>query len=133
VPIVINTLAEPQPSVRRCLALGRVVGEVARRSPRRIGIVATGGMSHDPGERNHGRIDSDFDRRFLDHMARGDIDGLGCYSVADLAAAGAGAIELLGWIALAGALGSFSGDVIFYEAVQPWATGIGAMSFESRP
>src|SRR5262249_36217808 len=68
VPVFFNTLAVPQPSARRALALGRVVGEVAGRSSRRIGLIATGGLSHDPGERNHGTIDSDFDHRFMAAM-----------------------------------------------------------------
>jgi aromatic ring-opening dioxygenase catalytic subunit (LigB family) len=129
VPIIFNTLAPPQPSPASCFALGRVVGEVARASGKRIGIVATGGMSHDPGERNHGFIDEAFDRRFLELMAAGDADALQHYSVAELAAAGAGALELLGWIALAGALGEFRGDILAYEAVKPWATGMGLMRF----
>lgn len=130
VPIIINTLAPPQPSPASCFALGRVVGEVARARGKRVGIVATGGMSHDPGERNHGFIDEAFDRRFLEEMAAGDVDALQHYCVDDLAAAGAGAVELLGWIALAGALGSFTGEVVAYEAVKPWATGMGLMRFD---
>ena len=119
----------PQPSARRCLEFGRIIGEVARRSRKRIGIVATGGLSHDPGERNHGVIDSDFDHRFMSRMADGKADELGRYSRAELAAAGAGAFELLSWIALAGALGGSKGEVVAYEAVKPWATGVGMMSF----
>jgi len=61
VPIMINTLASPQPSARRCHQLGRLVGDVAKASLRRICLVATGGMSHDNGEVNHGIIDSNFD------------------------------------------------------------------------
>lgn len=131
VPIVINTLAPPFPSARRCLALGRVAGEVIRASPRRIGVMATGGMSHDPGERNHGLIDSDFDHHFLGCMSRGDLEPLAQYSSRDLSAAGAGAVELLSWIALAGALQKFRGEVLAYEPVKPWATGIGAMAFQT--
>lgn len=130
VPIIINTLAPPYPSAARCLALGRIIGQMARGSDKRVGIVATGGMSHDPGERNHGVIDSTFDHEFLDHMARGDLKALAAYSASALAAAGAGALELLSWIALAGALEDFHGEVLAYEAVKPWATGIGAMVFE---
>ena len=133
VPIFFNTLAPPQPSPRRCLELGRVIGKIARESDRRFALVATGGMSHDPGERNHGVIDDVFDRRFLDEMARGDADRLGRYTVAELGKAGAGAIELLAWIALAGALGRFSGEVVAYEPVRPWATGIGLMSLSAAP
>ncbi len=130
VPIMINTLAPPVPSPRRCFKLGKVVGEVVRRSPQRIGIIATGGMSHDPGERNHGFIDESFDRRFLGEMTHGDLARLESYTSAELAAAGSGALELLNWIALAGAMQGARGEVLAYEPVIPWATGIGAMSFD---
>jgi aromatic ring-opening dioxygenase catalytic subunit (LigB family) len=129
VPVLFNTLAPPQPSARRCLELGRVIGEVAARSSRRVGLIATGGLSHDPGERNHGIIDSDFDHRFLAAMSQGDRERLGGYSHAEFKAAGAGAFELLSWVALAGALGGSKGEIITYEAVKPWATGVGLMNF----
>jgi hypothetical protein len=45
-----NTLAAPQPNANRCLAFGRVIGRVAAQSQKRIGLIATGGLSHDPGE-----------------------------------------------------------------------------------
>jgi hypothetical protein len=90
-------------------------------------------LSHDPGERNHGFIDQTFDRTFLAAVSAGDVSRLSRYSVSDFAAAGAGTIELLSWVALAGALQSFTGEVIAYEAVEPWATGIGVMSFSGYP
>jgi aromatic ring-opening dioxygenase catalytic subunit (LigB family) len=129
VPIFFNTLASPQPSARRCLDLGKIVGDIARHSDKRIALVATGGMSHDPGERRHGWIDEAFDRRFLSEMASGDLERLARYTTNDFLAAGAGAVELLGWVALAGALGVYTGEIVAYEAVKPWATGIGLMSF----
>lgn len=127
VPVFFNTLGAPQPSPARCHALGRVIGDIARGSDKRIGIIATGGMSHDPGEVGHGVIDSAFDHRFLDEMARGDTAALTRYTIADLNAAGAGTIELIAWIALAGALGDFSGETLAYEPVVGWATGMGIM------
>jgi hypothetical protein len=130
VPIVINTLAPPLPTPRRCFLLGQAVGEVVRRDARRIGVIATGGMSHDPGERNHGVIDESFDRQFLDAMQHADAQRLKDYTLPQLHAAGAGAVELLNWIALGGALGGARGEVLAYEPVVPWATGIGAMAFD---
>jgi aromatic ring-opening dioxygenase catalytic subunit (LigB family) len=129
VPVLFNTLAVPQPTAKRCLELGRIIGDIAARSKRRIGLIATGGLSHDPGERNHGVIDSDFDAKFLATMAAGDAERLSRYSRNDFAAAGAGAFELLSWVALCGALNGRKGEVVAYEAVKPWATGVGLMSF----
>lgn len=127
VPIMINTLATPQPAPRRCFELGRIVGNFARTANRRIALIATGGLSHDPGELRHGWIDSDFDRRFMTEMRDNKLDRLARYSIADLAAKGAGAIELLAWIALAGAMNPYQAEIISYEAVAPWATGTGLM------
>ena len=129
VPVMFNTLAAPQPNARRCLELGRVIGRVAAQSRKRIGLIATGGLSHDPGEKNHGIIDSEFDHRFLSAMAAGDAEQLSRYTRAEFAKAGAGAFELLSWVALAGALGGRKGEVVAYEAVKPWATGVGLMNF----
>jgi hypothetical protein len=131
VPVFFNTLAYPQPTSARCFAFGKIIGDVARRSPKRIGIVATGGMSHDPGERNHGTIDSAFDQRFLAAMSSGDNATLTAMSTADFTAAGAGAFELLSWIALRGALGAATGRVLGYEAATAWATGVGFMTFDA--
>ena len=130
VPVIFNTLAAPQPSADRCFAFGRIIGDVARQSHRRIGILATGGLSHDPGERNHGVIDPTFDHVFLDRMARGDGAALRRYARHEFADAGAGAFELLAWIALQGALHGAPGHVLAYEEVVPWATGIGMMLFD---
>jgi catalytic LigB subunit of aromatic ring-opening dioxygenase len=131
VPVIFNTLAFPQPTAARCFAFGRIIGDVARNSAQRIGIVATGGMSHDPGERNHGTINSVFDKAFLDAMSHADNTTLTALTGADFAAAGAGAFELLAWIALRGALGSASGKVLGYEAAAAWATGVGFMTFDA--
>jgi aromatic ring-opening dioxygenase LigB subunit len=132
-PIVINTLPPPLPTPRRCFLLGQVVGEVVRRDTRRVGLIATGGMSHDRGESGHGHIVESFDRQFLEAMTAVDRGRLKNYTVAQLRAAGAGAVELLNWIALDGALdGALEGargEVFAYEPVVPWATGIGAMAF----
>jgi aromatic ring-opening dioxygenase catalytic subunit (LigB family) len=131
VPILINTLAprfHPHGAAWHSAALWET-SRGARESA--SGLVATGGMSHDPGERNHGVIDSAFDQRFLEQMTRGDLSELASYSQDDLLRAGAGAVELLCWIALAGALRDFHGEVLAYEPVKPWATGVGAMVFYS--
>ena len=65
VPIFFNALAPPRPRPARCVELGRVLGRALRRRPERIAVVATGGLSHDPGERRHGLIETAFDAAFL--------------------------------------------------------------------
>ena len=112
---------------------GKVIGFGGRAlaaEKQRIGVIASGGLSHDPGELRHGIIDSSFDELFMQRMERGDAAGLRGYSNADFAAAGAGAFELLAWIALQGALDGARGHKLAYEAVVPWATGMGLMEFD---
>ncbi len=119
-----HTLAPPVPSPRRCFKLGKVVGEVVRRSPRRIGIIAPREAcrmiraSVITGSSMRALIGG-----FLGEMTQGDLARLESYTSAELAAAGSGALELLNWIALAGAMQGARGEVLAYEPVIPWATG----------
>ena len=62
-------------------------------------------------------------------MRAGDGEALSRYTRAEFAKAGSGAFEFLSWVALVGALGGRKGEVVAYEAVQPWATGVGLMNF----
>jgi hypothetical protein len=130
VPIMFNTLATPRATSARCLALGRALRPFLDAAPERIAVVATGGLSHDPGERNHGIINTDFDARFIADMTSADSDRLSRYSDADLLQAGAGTLELLAWICLAGIMGRQKARLVAYEAVVPWATGMGIVSYD---
>jgi len=130
VPINFNTLATPRATPSRCVALGRMLRPFLDAAPERIALVATGGLSHDPGERKHGFIDTDFDARFIADMTSGDPDRLARYVDADLANAGAGTLELLAWICLAGIMGQQKARLVAYEAVVPWATGMGIVSYD---
>lgn len=48
VPLVVNTAAPPLPSLSRCAALGRALGDAVRESdfPGRVLVAASGGLSH---------------------------------------------------------------------------------------
>ena len=48
VPLIVNTAAPPLPSMPRCVALGRSLGEAIRAAdfPGRVLVVASGGLSH---------------------------------------------------------------------------------------
>ena len=49
IPIFINAAAPPAiPSVRRCAILGRAIGHYFAADPRRILVIGSGGLSHDP-------------------------------------------------------------------------------------
>ena len=129
VPLLFNTLASPRATAARCVALGEALRPVLDASEKRIALFATGGLSHDPGERNHGFIDTVFDGEFIARMQRGDLKALASYTDQEIVAAGAGTTELLAWFCLAGIMGERLPRLVAYEPVVPWATGIGVMSY----
>ena len=48
-PIYVNTWVDPAPTPKRCYQVGELIREVATKSPERVAILATGGLSHFPG------------------------------------------------------------------------------------
>src|SRR5206468_651650 len=130
VPLILNTLTPPMPSPKRCYALGRVLGETLEKHSKRIAIVATGGLSHWPGEAKHGKINIPFDKRFLDILTTGDRSQLAGYTHEEInVEAGSGGHEIRTWITLAGALPDWKATLLAYEPVAPWATGCGLVTF----
>lgn len=130
VPIIINTLTPPMPVAKRCYALGELLGKTLERSEKRVALVATGGLSHWPGEAKHGKINTAFDKSFLDALISGDRARLKGYSHREISAeAGSGGHEIRTWIALAGALADWKATLLAYEPVAAWATGCGLMAF----
>ena len=129
VPLLVDTLASPRPSAARCVGLGQALRPVLEASEKRIAIFATGGLSHDPGERNHGHIDTAFDATFIERLQRADLKALASYTDGEIVAAGAGTTELLAWCCLAGIMGERPARLVAYEPVKPWATGVGVVSY----
>jgi 2,3-dihydroxyphenylpropionate 1,2-dioxygenase len=130
VPIIINTLTPPMPSAKRCFALGQLLGEILQRNPKRIAMLATGGLSHWPGEAKHGKINIPFDKKFLDTLVGPERAKLTEYTHEEINnEAGSGGHEIRTWIALAGAVQSWKAELVAYEPVVPWATGCGLVGF----
>jgi predicted class III extradiol MEMO1 family dioxygenase len=130
VPVIINTLTNPMPSAKRCFALGQRLGHALEQSQKRVAVIATGGLSHWPGEAKHGKINIPFDKNFLDTLISGDRAALTEYSHEEInAEAGSGGHEIRTWIALAGAVPEWQGELLAYEPVVPWATGCGLVAF----
>jgi aromatic ring-opening dioxygenase catalytic subunit (LigB family) len=130
VPIIINTLTPPMPSARRCFALGQLLGATLQCQPRRVAMLATGGLSHWPGEAKHGKINISFDRKFLDALIGGSRVELTQYTHEEInAEAGSGGHEIRTWIALAGAVAGWKAELLAYEPVVSWATGCGLIAF----
>jgi hypothetical protein len=107
-----------------------LLGKKLERSQKRIAVIATGGLSHWPGEAKHGKINIPFDKQFLNTLIAGDPVKLTEYSHEQIdVEAGSGGHEIRTWIALAGALPEWQATLLAYEPVVPWATGCGLVAF----
>ena len=133
VPLIVNTLTPPMPSAKRCYALGSFLGKALEKTSKRVAVVATGGLSHWPGEAKNGKINVGFDKHFLDVLINGDRSKLADYSHEEIAhEAGSGGHEIRTWIALAGAVPDWKATLLAYEPVVPWATGYGLVAFSPQ-
>ncbi len=106
VPISINTVQHPLPSLKRCLNLGRSVGRAISSYPQdlRVMIVGTGGLSHQLDGKRAGFINKEFDQLCMDKLV-GEPELLTRYSIHDFVEeSGAQGVEFLNWMAMRGAL-----------------------------
>jgi protocatechuate 4,5-dioxygenase, beta chain len=106
VPLLVNVIQYPQPTAARCLALGRALGRALRSYPAdvTVGVLGTGGMSHQLAGARAGFINSDFDRQFLEQI-QSDPDRLAALSREDyVRLAGSEGIEMIMWLIMRGAL-----------------------------
>lgn len=97
VPVFINTYYPPnQPTPRRCYAIGRAIRAAVEAFPgeRRVGIVASGGLSHFT-------VDEALDRHLLRALEEKDAAALQSLPPAKL---NSGSSEIRNWICAGGAL-----------------------------
>jgi protocatechuate 4,5-dioxygenase beta chain len=106
VPVSINTVQHPLPSMRRCLELGRSVGRAIASYDNDIKVmmIGTGGLSHQLDGTRAGFINKDFDNVCMDSLVS-NPDALTRYTIHDVVErAGAQGVEVLNWMAMRGAL-----------------------------
>jgi aromatic ring-opening dioxygenase catalytic subunit (LigB family) len=128
VPVTMNCNVPPIPTPARAYEVGRVLGEVMRAYPAntRIAVIATGGLSHEPGGPRYFWVDEEFDRWFLDILKAGDHARLlrECTLERMEAAGSGGTAELLAWIAVL-AMTRGPADVLAYMPAIAWRSGTG--------
>ena len=157
VPIAQNCNVPPRPSLRRSRELGQAIGESVRDGPGgRAVVIGTGGLSHWVGSPTRrafmsrpagtriaelaahpvvleetGAINQEFDRRFLDQAAAGQLAEFAATWTPDRieAVAGNGAQELRNWITTAATVGDARAQVLAYEPVAEWLTGTAVVRF----
>jgi protocatechuate 4,5-dioxygenase, beta chain len=134
VPVAINTVQHPLPSLRRCLNLGRAIGRAiesyAGNGP--VMIVGTGGLSHQLDGKRAGFINTEFDQLCMDKIIN-EPDVLARLSIHDLVEeAGAQGVEFLNWMAMRGALTGAVSEVHRNYHVPISNTAAATMVLENR-
>jgi aromatic ring-opening dioxygenase catalytic subunit (LigB family) len=128
IPVTMNCTMPPIPSPARAYEVGRTMREIlaAWPGPERIAVIATGGLSHEPGGPRYFWVDEEFDRWFLDLLKRGDHDTLlrECTLERMEAAGSGGTAELLAWV-LVLAFTRGPADVLAYMPAIAWRSGTG--------
>ena len=129
VPITLNCTVPPIPSSARAYRLGEVLREiVTTRWPAgvRVAVIASGGLSHEPGGPRYLQVDESFDRWFLERLAEGDHRRIVRECTVDRmeAAGSGGTAELLAWV-LVMAFTRGPADVLAYMPAVAWRSGTG--------
>jgi len=133
IPVNINCQGPPLTPLHRAWALGEALRRACDAVPERIAIVGTGGISHWPATPDSGKINVEWDRRFLDRWARNDKDALLSYTDRETYRdAGQGGFEIRTFISVAAAANGSPGEIWFYEPIPIFAVGctVGVMQLE---
>jgi protocatechuate 4,5-dioxygenase beta chain len=111
VPVCVNTVQFPLPSVKRCFSLGQAIGKAIEDwdTDARVVIIGTGGLSHQLDGKRAGFINKEFDMMFMEKIVSDPL-WITRYSIEDLVElTGTQGVELLNWVIARGAL---QGEVI---------------------
>lgn len=125
VPIVVNDIESPMPTIRRCLAWGRMLRQAIETFPqdRRVAILATGGLSHFIGVPGMGHIDERFDRICIDLFENAPDDRLAEELQRELLATGNGGEEVRNWVVAHAAAGSRGFELVGYAPLEETYVG----------
>ncbi len=127
VPVLVNCVQPPLPTMKRSLQWGQLLGNALRsyKGVDRVCVLGTGGLSHDVGTPRMGMVNEAFDREFLRLMTSGNDEALVRFATDHVNEAGNGTEEIRAWLMARGAAGANAAfDLVYYKALQNWYTGI---------
>jgi aromatic ring-opening dioxygenase catalytic subunit (LigB family) len=128
VPVTMNCTVPPIPTPERAYQVGTTLREMLLAYPgsERVAVIATGGLSHEPGGPRYFSVDEAFDRWFLDLLKHGDHEALlrECTLERMEDAGSGGTAELLAWV-LALAFTHGPAEVLAYMPAVAWRSGTG--------
>ncbi|MNQ45359.1 Protocatechuate 4,5-dioxygenase beta chain [compost metagenome] len=131
IPVYLACAVDPFLSLKRTAELGREIRAAVEAFPadERVVVIGSGGISHWVGTAEMGRVNEGFDREVLAHGVAGDLEALCAYSNEQIIGrAGNGAMEIRNLICALAAVEGGKGEVVGYEAVEPWVTGMGFLA-----
>ena len=131
VPILVNGIEAPMPSIRRCLSWGRLVRKAIESYPgdEGVAILATGGLSHSIGEPTMGWVDEPFDRECVRLFEAGDEKPLSEFLERALPDTGNGGHEVRNWCMAHAAAGSTGFELVDYIPSPETLVGVGFASW----
>jgi aromatic ring-opening dioxygenase catalytic subunit (LigB family) len=126
VPMLLNSIEPPLPSLQRCVEWGALLRKAIESYPgsERIGVLATGGLSHSIGEKTMGAIHEDFDRETIRLFGASTPELVG-YLERELPRRGNGSEEVRNWLVAHGAAGGRGFDLVDYLPVPAVIVGCG--------
>ena len=135
IPVYLACAVDPFLPLERAAELGREIRAAVEAFPadERVVVIGSGGISHWVGTVESGRVNEAFDREILAHGVNGDLAALCAYADADiLERGGNGAMEIRNFACAMAAVPDARGEVVAYEAVPAWVTGLGFLQLFSR-
>lgn len=135
VPLIVNCVQPPLPTMRRCLQWGRFLKDAIASygGLERVAILATGGISHDVATPRMGLVNEAFDREFLRLLHGPDDEALIAFSRDHVHEAGNGGEEIRNWLVAHGAADGSPFEALYYQPVSNWYTGIALGRWQVGP
>jgi len=134
VPIIVNSIEPPLPSISRCLEWGHLLRKAVSsfEEDLRVAILASGGLSHSIGERTMGAIDEKLDRECIRLFSSLESELL-TFLEKKLPTAGNGTEAIRHWLVAHGAAGGRGFELIDYLPVPTVLVGCGFAAWSITP
>ena len=133
IPVNINCQGPPLTPLHRAWAFGEALRKACDEAPERIAIIGTGGISHWPATPDSGKIDEDWDRKFLQQWSACDKEAMLSYSDEETwRDGGQGGFEIRTFVAISAATAGRTAKVHYYRPIPIFAVGctIGIVDLE---
>jgi len=134
VPLEVNVVLYPQPTGKRCFALGRALRKAVDSYDQDLKVVifGTGGMSHQLHGERAGLINKEWDTQFLNDLTADPQRLVNLSHVDYIRDAGAEGIELIMWLIMRGALNDAVKEVYRTYHVPASNTAAGLIVLENE-